>query len=155
MTRRRSTSGASFRSSTDSGLSVDTAYLENNEHNNFANGTSGVTDETKYRDVEDGEADVDEPFLPTSSRKPGSGSRTRQIFWALVILCLGGWVLALVLFLTQGRTSPQTASETLQQEESGSGSTSAGRPVTLQQVLTGSWNCLLYTSDAADEPCGV
>ncbi|KAE8407327.1 putative dipeptidyl-aminopeptidase B [Aspergillus pseudonomiae] len=140
MTRRRSTSGASFRSSTDSGLSVDTAYLENNEHNNFANGTSGVTDETKYRDVEDGEADVDEPFLPTSSRKPGSGSRTRQIFWALVILCLGGWVLALVLFLTQGRTSPQTASETLQQEESGSGSTSAGRPVTLQQVLTGSWN---------------
>ena len=140
MTRRRSTSGASSRSSTDSGLSVDTAYLEDNKHHNFANGTLGVTDEAKYRDVEDGEPDVDEPFLPTSPKKAGSGSRTRQIFWALVILCLGGWVLALVLFLTQGRAGFQTASETLQQQESDSGSTSAGRPVTLQQVLTGSWN---------------
>jgi dipeptidyl aminopeptidase len=137
MTRRKSTSVASSRSSTDSGLSVDTALLENNKQNT---GALGGVDETGYRDVEDGQPDVDEPFLQTSSKKTASGGRTRRIFWALLILCLGGWVLALVLFLTQGRTSYQTASETLQQSESDSGGTSAGRPVTLHQVLTGEWN---------------
>ncbi|KAB8229247.1 putative dipeptidyl-aminopeptidase B [Aspergillus alliaceus] len=140
MTRRRSTSGASSRTSTDSGLSVDTTYLEENKPNAFANGASEAADDTGYRDVEDGDPDVDEPFLHTSSKKATSGSRTRQIFWALILLCLGGWVLALVLFLTQGRTSYQTASDTLKQPESDSGSTSAGKPVTLEQVLTGAWN---------------
>ncbi|KAF7587308.1 hypothetical protein BBP40_007417 [Aspergillus hancockii] len=140
MTRRKSTSVASSRSSTDSGLSVDTALLESSKQNTLSGGAFGGVDKTGYRDVEDGEADVDEPFLQTSTKKTASGSHTRRIFWALLILCLGSWVLALVLFLTQGRASPQTASETLQQSESESGSTSAGKPVTLHQVLTGSWN---------------
>ncbi|KAE8349813.1 putative dipeptidyl-aminopeptidase B [Aspergillus coremiiformis] len=140
MTHRRSTSGASSRLSTDSGLSVDTAYLEENKQNDISNVTLGATGEVEYRDVEDGEAEVDEPFLHTSSKKFPTGSRTRQIFWALIILCLGGWVLALVLFLLQGRASYQTASETLQQHESDSGTTRAGKPVTLDQVLTGAWN---------------
>ncbi|KAE8149977.1 putative dipeptidyl-aminopeptidase B [Aspergillus avenaceus] len=136
LTHRRSTSVASSQTSSDSGLSVDSAYLAETKHNTLAN---GAVDDTGYRDVEDGEPDADEPFLQTSSQKAASGKRTRRIFWALICLCVGGWVLALVLFLVQGRSDYRTASETLQQHESDSESTNSGKPVTLDQVLTGKW----------------
>ncbi|KAA8645903.1 hypothetical protein EYZ11_003581 [Aspergillus tanneri] len=144
MTRPRSSSHAS-QTSSDSGLSVDSAYLAEHKPLPTTNDSFGATEEASYRDLEDGEPAVDEPFLPTS-KKPCSGNRARRIFWILIILCLGGWVLAFVLFLVQGRSNYQTASNALQLDKpgSGSGSTSAGKPVTLEQIITGKWSATAH-----------
>ncbi|KAH8426722.1 dipeptidyl aminopeptidase dapB [Aspergillus melleus] len=140
MARPRSTSTAS-QTSSDSGLSVESSFLGENKRDATMTENFSVAEEARYRDMEDGDAAADDPFLP-GSKKPTTSSRTRRIFWALIILCVGGWVLAFVLFLTQGRSKYQTASDTLQLHEpdSNSGSTSAGKPVTLDQVLSGEWS---------------
>ncbi|KAJ5668075.1 uncharacterized protein N7477_006645 [Penicillium maclennaniae] len=61
--------------------------------------------EAPYRDVEDGaEPSSDEPFLQ-HHKKPASSNRMRRGLWVLGFLCVGGWVLAFVLFLTTKRPS--------------------------------------------------
>ncbi|EAW09375.1 dipeptidyl aminopeptidase dapB [Aspergillus clavatus NRRL 1] len=141
MTRPRSTSSAS-QTSSDSGLSSEPAFQEDQKQPFSApNGTTGMDNGDRYRDLEDGEAEANEPFL-ASSKKAATGGRARRIFWLLVLLCFGGWLLAFVLFLTGGRANYQSASDALQAQEpeSASGSTSSGKPVTLEQVLTGQWS---------------
>ncbi|GLA64044.1 hypothetical protein AtubIFM56815_007066 [Aspergillus tubingensis] len=128
--------------SSDSGLSVDsTAYPEESKYTSTAPGAAGLSDENRYRDVEEGEAGADEPFLPSAKKPAASGSRTSRLIWGLVILCVAGWLWGLVLFVTQSRSAQQSVSEALQSHESGaiSGSSSSGKPVTLEQVLTGQW----------------
>lgn len=128
--------------SSDSGLSVDTtAYPEESKYTSTAPGTDGLSDENRYRDVEEGEVGADEPFLPSSKKPAASGSRTSRLIWGLVILCVAGWLWGLVLFVTQSRSAQQSVSEALQSHEAGaiSGSSSSGKPVTLEQVLTGQW----------------
>ncbi|PKX91816.1 dipeptidyl aminopeptidase dapB [Aspergillus novofumigatus IBT 16806] len=143
MTRSRSVSAAS-QTSTDSSLSTESLFP--GEQKPFANAkeTMALADEDQYRDLEDGEAEQTEPFLASSKKAATGGGRARRIFWILVLLCLGGWLLAFVLFLTGGRANYQTASDALQAHGAdstlGSTSTSSGKPVTLQQVLAGQWN---------------
>ena len=138
LTRQRSASAAS-QTSSDSGLSVaSAAFLD--AHKGEIMGDGG---EAPYRDVEDGaEPASDEPFLHPR-KKPASSNRMRRILWLLGILCVGGWVLAFVLFLTQKRPSAAALSSTstveIHDPESATGGTSYGRPVTLEQVLKGEW----------------
>ncbi|CAL5866096.1 uncharacterized protein PFLUO_LOCUS303 [Penicillium psychrofluorescens] len=147
LTRQRSASFAS-QSTFDSGLSVASAtFLDRYKGSNVAE-TEGE-EHTRYRDIEDGaEPEPDEPFLPTptkknTKKKTGSGSRTRRIVWLLGLLCVGGWVLAFVLFLTQRRPSAaaksSNSSVSIHDPDSATGGTSYGKPVTLEQVLTGQW----------------
>lgn len=93
-----------------------------------------------YRDLEDGEPEADEPFLGTR-KKGASSSRTRRVVWILGILCVGGWLLAFVLFLVQRKPNYQAAVEALETADSKSdtGITESGKPVTLDQVLRGEW----------------
>ncbi|KAL5360057.1 putative dipeptidyl-aminopeptidase B [Aspergillus floccosus] len=137
MNRPRSSSAAS-QTSSDSGLSVESALLRNNTYGKTPDEAYDPVGDPRYRDIEDGEVESDQPFLP--SRRE-SGGRARRIFWGLLLLCLAGWVLAFVLFLTQGRSDYRATSEELQQHEadSNAGITSDGKPVTLKQVLSGDW----------------
>ncbi|KAJ5579446.1 uncharacterized protein N7459_005431 [Penicillium hispanicum] len=145
LTRQRSASLAS-QSTSDSGLSVASAtFLE-------AHKTEMMTpadddddgEEPRYRDIEYGEdPGAEEPFLP-ARKKPASGSRTRRVLWLLGLLCVGGWVLAFLLFLVQKRPSaaaPSSAStKAVHDSDSATGGTSHGSSVTLQQVLGGEWS---------------
>ncbi|KAL4882788.1 dipeptidyl peptidase IV N-terminal region-domain-containing protein [Aspergillus karnatakaensis] len=135
MNRPRSSSIASDTSS-DSGLSVESGLLQESKYR--APETPNVSDSTRYRDEEDGELEPNESLRPTKT----SSSRSRRLVWLLIILCLGGWVVAFVLFITQGRSNYQTASDVLGLHEPSpfSGSTSAGKPITLNQVLTGAFS---------------
>lgn len=149
LNRQRSESVAS-QTSTDSGLSIASeSFMKNHKGGNTMLIEGGNGD--RYRDIEDeGETGSDEPLL-SSGKKASSSSRLRQIIWLLVLLCVGGWVLAFVLFLTQKRpdtaalSSASTAEiyePTVEIHEPGSapGIQSHGKPVTLEQVLSGTWS---------------
>ncbi|KAL5339243.1 dipeptidyl peptidase IV N-terminal region-domain-containing protein [Aspergillus crustosus] len=137
MNRRRSSTAASD-TSTDSGLSVDSVFLQESKFN-APTDTLGGSADTRYRDEEDRDSEPNESLLRTKST---SSTRSRRLIWALILLCFGGWVLAFVLFITQGRSNYQTASDVLQSHEPSpfSGSTSSGKPITLDQVLTGAFS---------------
>lgn len=140
LTRQRSESLDS-QTSTDSGLSIaSAAFMENYKGGNTIP-MEGEGD--RYRDIEDGGEDGT-AGPPLHMKKGGSSSRLRKIVWSLVLLCVGGWVLAFVLFLTQKRPDIAALSSvsTVDIHEPGSGSvnTSYGKPVTLEQVLTGAWH---------------
>lgn len=62
--------------------------------------------------------------------------RTRRILWTLGGLCLGGWLLALVLFVS--RQSYKHASTT-PHDPAATASRGSGKAVTIDQVLRGQW----------------
>lgn len=153
LTHRERSSSFASQASTDSGLSIASAAFLAAHKENL---TDGQGEEQRYRDLEDGgpEPDDDEPLL-TARKKPAAGNRFKRIVWLLLLLCIGGWALAFVLFLTQkGSTEKVPAQEkprptthssnstlpTLPLNEPVVGSTSSGAPVTLEQVLTGEWS---------------
>ncbi|PWY92706.1 pheromone maturation dipeptidyl aminopeptidase DapB [Aspergillus heteromorphus CBS 117.55] len=140
MSRPRLSSSAT---SSDSGLSIGTTtYPDEAKYNATTPEVKPSIEDHRYRDVEEGEAGADEPFLPSSKKAAAaSGSRASRLIWALIILCAAGWLWGLVLFVTQGRANHQSVSEALQSHDSDSisGGTSSGKPVTLEQVLTGQW----------------
>ncbi|KAL4923828.1 dipeptidyl aminopeptidase dapB [Aspergillus undulatus] len=131
MTRPRSS--AASETSDDSGLSVDSVF-EDQKYNGASADTLGHPQGMRYRDEEGGESEPNESLL----RPKASSSRSRRLIWLLFLLCCGGWVVALVLFITQGRSDYQTSTDGLQLQGPGSNldSTSSGRPVTLDQVLS-------------------
>ncbi|CAG8254288.1 unnamed protein product [Penicillium olsonii] len=143
LTRQRSESLAS-QASTDSGLSIaSAAFMEGHK-----GGNTMPEGEERYRDIEDGgEAGLDEPLIP-GEKKSGSSSRLRQILWGLVLLCVGGWMLAFVLFLSQKRPEAATSSKPMANiastatssiHEPASTEAKHGNPVTLEQILEGAW----------------
>ncbi|KAL6231225.1 putative dipeptidyl-aminopeptidase B [Aspergillus navahoensis] len=134
---RTRSSSRSSDDSDDSGLSVD-SILEEQKYNAAPTDTMGLSLGMGYCDEEGGEAGPSEALLQTKA----SSSRSRRLIWLLVSLCCGGWVVALVLFVTQGRSAYRTASDVLQLDNSGSfsDSTSSVKPLTLQQVLSGTFS---------------
>lgn len=143
--RARSTSSAS-QSSSDSDLSVDLpqGLYDDKIGRASRNTTEASSSRDQYLDLEDGgDPQADEPFLPShkATTTSKSSSRTRRIIWGLGLLCIGGWVLAFVLFLAQRGSNYKAASEALETPDSDSskGITDSGKPVTLDQVLTGYW----------------
>ncbi|CAG7962261.1 unnamed protein product [Penicillium salamii] len=146
LNRQRSESLAS-QTSTDSGLSIaSAAFIEG--HKGGTMPTDGERE--RYRDIEDGgEAGSDEPLIP-NVKKTGSSSRLRQIVWGLILLCVGGWVLAFVLFLSQKRPEAATSSTPMADisstatsnthaTASSTGEADHRDPVTLKQILEGAW----------------
>jgi len=133
---RRSTSITSDTS--DSDLSIDTP-TSHKIHPTPQDPTPMIEGEP-YRDLEDGESQADDPFLGTR-KKSTSSSRTRRVVWILGLLCVGGWVLAFVLFMVQRGPNYQAAMEALETPDSKSatGFTDSGKPITLDQVLGGQW----------------
>ncbi|KAL4901298.1 putative dipeptidyl-aminopeptidase B [Aspergillus multicolor] len=122
--------------SDDSGLSVD-SVLEEQKYIPPPVDTHGATQGVRYRDEEGGEAGLNDSLLQTK----GSSSRSRRLIWLLILLCCGGWVVALVLFITQGRPDYRTAiNEQLANSGSVSGGTGSAKPLTLEDVLTGTFS---------------
>lgn len=148
LTHRRSISLAS-QTSTDSGLSVaSTTFLEAHKAAMVAaaddQGGEAENQGQRYRDIEDGANDgSDEPFLPGRKKTTASSNRMRRVLWALGLLCIGGWLLAFVLFLTSKRPGTaalsSTSTVTIHDPHSATGGTSYGRSVTLEQMLKGEW----------------
>ncbi|KAJ5153020.1 dipeptidyl-aminopeptidase B [Penicillium canariense] len=143
LTRQRSASAAS-QTTSDSGLSVASAAFLDAYKSEFATGADGQGEEQRYRDIEDGaEPGQDEPFLPSRKKNSPPGRR----WWLFCVLACGimasGWVVAFVFFLVQGRSNVgsnvTTSAVEVHEPDSATGGTSYGKPVTLQQVLTGYW----------------
>ncbi|KAJ0426102.1 dipeptidyl peptidase IV N-terminal region-domain-containing protein [Aspergillus carlsbadensis] len=134
--RHRSLSAASH-SSSDSGLSVDSVFLQENKYNIPQSDTLNAGG-VRYRDEEDGEPESSESLLRTKS----SSTRSRRLIWGLVTLCVGGWVLAFVLFVTQGRSNYKTTLNIPHTNgpDLSPGDPSSGRPITLDHVLTGAFS---------------
>ncbi|OJJ48187.1 hypothetical protein ASPZODRAFT_62926 [Penicilliopsis zonata CBS 506.65] len=139
---KRTASSASLSStSTASSLSDESAFLADDSLPQPRDTVGMNSGEDRYRDIEDGEGDPEEPFLPVRPKK-ASGSRSRRVLWVLGMLCVGGWALAFLLFVTQGHGTASTAATatTAYDPDSATGSTNYGRPVTLDQVLGGEWS---------------
>ncbi len=62
--------------------------------------------------------------------------RARRIMWSLGGLCLGGWLLALVLFLSR---QSYRHSSTIPHDPAATASRGSGKAVTIDQVLGGQW----------------
>lgn len=142
LTRQRSTSDAS-QTSSDSGLSVASAAFLDAHKGEFATGEAGEG-EQRYRDLEDGtEPGLDEPFLPSGRTKSSSGGRWLLFGVFICVVMASGWIVAFVFFLVQGRSSAAAISPIpkieVHEPDSATGGTSYGKPVTLEQVLTGHW----------------
>ena len=79
--------------------------------------------------------DAEDGFYRSPLRHPWE-KRNRRIMWALGGLCLGGWLLALLLFLS--RQSYRLASS-IPFDPAATASHGSGKAVTLDQFLTGAW----------------
>ncbi|MCJ1297594.1 hypothetical protein MMC08_000381 [Hypocenomyce scalaris] len=83
----------------------------------------------------DEQYDEEEAFYRPSTGRPVD-KKVRRIIWSLGGLCLGGWFLALVLFLS--RQTYKHAS-TIPHDPAATASRGSGKTVTLDQVLGGQW----------------
>ncbi|KAL1986702.1 hypothetical protein VTN96DRAFT_5907 [Rasamsonia emersonii] len=99
-----------------------------------------MAEDGPYRDLEDAEFDPADGLLRGTNRKAKSG-RTRRILWILGLLCIGGWLLAFFLFLGQRKSGDAATASTpaIHEPDSATGTTSYGKPITLDQVLNGKW----------------
>jgi len=88
-------------------------------------------------DLNDKEDDYD---IEGGTYHPGAGKpidkRFRRIIWMLVALCLGGWILALFLFLSRQTYKHSSA---IPHDPAATASRGSGEKVTLDQVLSGQW----------------
>ncbi|OAX83827.1 hypothetical protein ACJ72_01806 [Emergomyces africanus] len=92
------------------------------------NGDDEYKDEEEY-DVEDAD------YIPSGGKPMHKG--VKLALWALLILALGGWSLAFVLFLISGHDSYQTAVTSGDNVSTGG---PQGNRVTLDEVLMGDWH---------------
>ena len=83
-----------------------------------------------------GEFDEEDGFYrpPVASK---TSRRAKGIMWALSVLCIGGWLLALLLFITK---KTYKHSSTVPFDPAATVTHGSGKPVTLDQVLTGQWS---------------
>lgn len=77
----------------------------------------------------------DKFYMPP--RRPKSDNRHRRLLWSLGALCLGGWLVALALFISQKsyknpNSKPFDPAATV--------SKGSGKAVTMDQVLSGQWS---------------
>lgn len=74
-------------------------------------------------------------FLPKGDSRPVE-KKTQRVLWSLGALCLGGWLLAFILFASlQSYKHPSS----LPHNPAATVSKGSGKPVTLDQVLQGQW----------------
>lgn len=153
LTDHPSVSSAS-RSSIES-VSTDGSLFDDSTKDYLRRKVGQMEHDTPYRDLEE-DADV-EPSqgLLQLPNKKAKRSRARYALWILAILCLGGWVLAFVLFLGQRRGNVATSSTAaVHDPESATGSTRYGKPITLDSTLSGEWNARRHSISWIPGPNG-
>lgn len=123
------------RSSSDSVTSVSSTSSIGLDRLN-GNGSKLVNGHSNERKFLDDSDEYDEEGI--DRQRPYTRSfdrRTRRILWSLGGLCLGGWLLALVLFLSR---QSYTHKSNTPWDPKGTVSHGNGKAVTLDQVLGGS-----------------
>lgn len=127
------------RSSIDSVTSASTTSIAlerlNLSGEAQGNNHAQVPSETNGFQSKDEDYDEEVTFLHKGHPRPVE-KRAQRILWALGGLCLGGWLLALVLFLS--RQSYQHVSD-IPHDPAATVSRGSGKSVTLDQVLRGTW----------------
>ncbi|KAA6409826.1 MAG: dipeptidyl-aminopeptidase B [Lasallia pustulata] len=116
----------SFETATSA--STTSIILEQLDHNGRAKPLPQLPDKDEQYDEE-------EAFYQHAAGRPVE-KRFRRIMWSLGALCLGGWVLALVLFLSR---QTYKHSSTIPHDPAATASRGSGKAVTLDQVLGGQW----------------
>ncbi|GAM40996.1 chaperonin-containing T-complex delta subunit [Talaromyces pinophilus] len=142
LTNRSHSSSASF-SSTDS-LSSDGSLFGEDDVDALPSQKMTRTqlpEEAPYRDIdEDVEVERGDNIFshPIEKSKRNRGSR---LIWVVGLLCLGGWILAFVLFWGRRNNNSELSSSiaAIHDADSATGATSYGKPLTLDGVLNGSW----------------
>jgi dipeptidyl aminopeptidase B len=141
------TNGASesstSRNSTDT-LSSDASSIVNNaDSSTLLKKFEPGAEQEPYRDEE--HAVLDDDFLHTSAiQKPGS-KRLRWTIWILGLLCLGGWILAFVLFLSD-RRHPDASTATIPMIYDPDSTTvptqiaQNGKPLSLDDIMERRWS---------------
>ena len=126
------TSLDSITSSSDTSIALERL---NKDGSVVGNGHTAAPPRTRaMEDKDDGYDEEDNFYVPPV--RSASKRRDRRIVWALGGLCLGGWLLALVLFLS--RQSYQPASS-VPYDPAATVSHGSGKAVTLDQYLNGEW----------------
>lgn len=126
------TSVDSITSSSDTSIALERL---NEDGTAIGNGHTNGLLATRAQDNKGDEYDEENSFYRLSPRHPLE-KRNKRIMWALGGLCLGGWLLALLLFLS--RQSYRHASS-IPFDPAATASHGSGKAVTLDQYLTGAW----------------
>ena len=129
------------RSSLDSTSSSDTSIaLERLNEDGTATGsrhTKGLLATKNQGNKGDKADDYDEEDGSRHHRyRQPSERRNRRIMWALCGLCFGGWLLALLLFLSR---QTYRHSSSIPFDPAATASHGSGKAVTLDEYLTGAW----------------
>ena len=126
------------RPSLDSATSVSTTSIAlerlNESATDHGKGLSkkpGLHDSQQIKEDYDAEDGIYRPLQVRPVEK-----RARRIMWSLGALCFGGWLLALVLFLSRQSYKPASM---IPHDPAATASRGSGKAVTLDQVLGGQW----------------
>ncbi|KAL9129757.1 MAG: hypothetical protein Q9217_001869 [Psora testacea] len=80
---------------------------------------------------------IEEDMLHRRTPRTRSDKRSRRLLWILGALCFGGWILALLLFVSR-KTYQHVSS--IPYDPAATVSKGSGKAVTMDQVLMGKWN---------------
>ncbi|MCJ1295400.1 hypothetical protein MMC34_006962 [Xylographa carneopallida] len=129
-----------FLGSTSS-VSSTSAVLEHLNDAAELNGNGHTKTNTKTPLMSDRDEKYDEEQTLLRPEEQPPSTRVRVVVWTLCGLCLGGWLLALFLFLRSGTISIPSgiASNPLATPSKGSERPVSVKAVTLDQVLGGQW----------------
>ena len=134
----QTSSAPNFRNSLDSVTSSDASIaLDRLNGDGTAAGNGHTKDPLRKKSLGDGNDAYgdEEGFLRPPFRK-SKDKRNRRIIWSLGGLCIGGWLLALVLFLSRQTYKPAS---TIPYDPAATASHGSGKAVTLDEFLTGAW----------------
>lgn len=123
------------RPSTDSISSASTTSIALERLNKSAADAGSHFRRSSVPQVKGENYDAEDGVYPTAYMRPVD-KRSRRIMWSLGGLCLGGWLLAMVLFLS--RHNYRHASN-IPHDPAATASRGSGKSVTIGQVLGGQW----------------
>lgn len=127
------------RNSTDT-LSSDASFMVDNGDGSIL--LKRLDQGTRQKPYRDEENTVDgEDFLKTPPTHRPSSKGLRWTLWILGLLCLGGWVVAFVLFLGHRRNedSSTVSSPVVHDPDSTTGVAQQGKPLNLDDIMGNRW----------------
>ena len=122
----------SITSSSDTSIALDRL---NEDGTAIGNGSGKGSLGTRFQRNKGDDYDEEDGFYRPPFRQ-SMEKKNRRIMWALGGLCFGGWLLALLLFLSQ-QNYRHTSS--IPFDPAATASHGSGKAVTLDQYLTGAW----------------
>ena len=126
-----------------SSISSTSAVLENLNGSTTTNGNGHAKSNPKTPLMHDRDEKYDEEGTFRRPEEQAPSTRVKLVVWTLCGLCLGGWLLALFLFLKAGTfqtsISPTSTTVPLSHDTTTKGSQGSRKAVSLDQVLGGQW----------------